>query len=165
MKRKIDEFTAEFEQLTEWLEEVLGDKLKSTSKELMVIGVEPITITSAKWIKEAFSQKGRQVKWKVFAVLPCQLRREVGSTERRSVKLHLHFTLQSAHLSAALVTDAPTHPRWPEVATKQSCIRHTLVFLSSPSSHLFSSSSSEHSTCIRTVRNHCSGHTTNQTEK
>ena len=48
MKRKIDEFTAEFEQLTEWLEEVLGDKLKSTSKELMVIGVEPITITSAK---------------------------------------------------------------------------------------------------------------------
>ena len=39
-KEKLEELTAAFEQLTEWLEKVLGDKLKSTSKKLMHIGIE-----------------------------------------------------------------------------------------------------------------------------
>ena len=39
-KEKLEELTAAFEQLTWWLEKVLGDKLKSTSKELKDIGVE-----------------------------------------------------------------------------------------------------------------------------
>ena len=39
-EKKVEAFTAEFEQPTEWLEVVLGDKLKSTSKELMDIGAD-----------------------------------------------------------------------------------------------------------------------------
>ena len=39
-KEKIEELSTESEQLTEWLKEVLGEKLKSTSKELLDIGDE-----------------------------------------------------------------------------------------------------------------------------
>ena len=37
-KDKFEDLSTEFEQLTEWLKGVLGDKLKSTSKEMMDIG-------------------------------------------------------------------------------------------------------------------------------
>ena len=37
-KEELEELTTEFEQLAEWLKGVLGDKLKSTSKELIDIG-------------------------------------------------------------------------------------------------------------------------------
>ena len=40
-KEKVEELTADFGQLTHWFKDVFGDKLKSTSKELMDIGVEP----------------------------------------------------------------------------------------------------------------------------
>ena len=39
-KEELDELTTEFEQLTEWLKGVLGDKLKSTPKEMTGIGDE-----------------------------------------------------------------------------------------------------------------------------
>ena len=39
-KEEFEEFTTEVFQFIEWLYEVLGDKLKSTSKELMDTGDE-----------------------------------------------------------------------------------------------------------------------------
>ena len=37
-KEKIEELPTEFDQLTEWFQRVFGDKLESTSKELMDVG-------------------------------------------------------------------------------------------------------------------------------
>ena len=68
-------------------------------------------------MKEVFSHCGSQVKLEVFTVSLCQLSHEVDSLEE-SVNLHAHFPVRSAHLSAAHVTNALTHPRWPKVATK-----------------------------------------------
>ena len=52
---KFVDFTTEFEHRTEWLKEVLGDKLESTSKELMDIGDAEFE-SSAKLMEEVFRQ-------------------------------------------------------------------------------------------------------------
>ena len=72
-KKKVEETTAELERLTEWLEKVLGGKLKSTSKELMPIGVDS------------------RVRTIVFTVLLCQLSHKIDSAEEEC-SLAKHFT-------------------------------------------------------------------------
>ena len=65
----------------QWLKEVLGDKLESTSKELMDIGDAEFE-SSAKLMEEVFRQSRCQVNWEVFTVLLCRLSHEVDSAER-----------------------------------------------------------------------------------
>ena len=74
------DFTTEFEHRTEWLKEVLGDKLESTSKELMDTGDAEFE-SLAKMMEEVFRQSRCQVNWEVFTVLLCQLSHEVDLAE------------------------------------------------------------------------------------
>ena len=52
---KLVDFTTEFEHRTEWLKEVLGDKLESTSKELLDIDDVEFE-SSAKLMEKVFRQ-------------------------------------------------------------------------------------------------------------
>ena len=111
-KEKVEEPTAESEQLTERLKDVLGHKLKSTSKELMDIDVGGQVDEGSFWSR-------CQVKWEVFAVLPCQVSPEVDLAEGVwSIVMYTSPCTVRACLSVGLVTDAPTLSRWLRVVIK-----------------------------------------------